>query len=949
MVVGRIGRARLACVFAVLVLAACGGGGGGGSGTPDFSTAPGLDVNPKSISLTAVQNGALPSSQTVQITITNPNAVGIIAGFPPGVTPPSWLDQNPNVFNCTPSLSSCSFVVAATTTSLAPGTYTTTLRFVIGDIKQNALALRDVQISYTVQPLTGFAATPTSLSFSQLLGGTAPAAQNLAISELGGASYAWNVSISYTSGTGWLNVNGGASASGATLPTTLSVSVNSQVALGTLNATLHMTGNGNSVDIPVSYTVSQPQITRSPVSLTFSVLRLASTPATQDITLTTQGSIPVNYAISVSYGPGPSGWLNVPANGTAPGTVTAGVNTTSLSPGTYTATLAVNTATQSVPVTVTYVVSEPILTRSPASLTFNAFSSGTLPASQDITLSTQQSVSLAYSISVSYGAGASGWLNVPANGTAPATATASVNTTALAPATYTATVSFTTEAQTASVGITYVVAGSSLTFTPAAPMFVIDTTSPPSALSQNIGVGSTGVPLTWAAKSSVPWMSVSPTSGSSGTNVTLTLDAGQLAKFDPGTGDAAITFAYTPPMQAPTNAPLVASLDFRIPKVNFVSPYVERPNTSTEVIVRGAGFNNPTGDILFGATPVSNYTKVSDTEIRVLHPSLAAGSYPVTIPNQLGLDRSRASLRVTAQPTFSAVALPTSLIHDRSIYDGERASVYTNNWLFNSVPGDPRVERHRWNGSVWVTDSILVDPPVDIAMTPDGRELIALTPSLIHHINLDTWTITRSDIVSATPITRIAMANDGRALILKSGVPPRSYDVLTFQFSDIPTASPSSFGWVAPVSSLDGSRILVGPNSNTLPVPLFYFDSSLFQFVQALPDRIANRISYDRTGSISIVDPVVLDRQFNILGIVQNLRQSVISPDGTRAYGVSPDDPTVLHTYDLTSPDGIGGFTELAPIALQAAPGLPIVLSIASDGKTVFVSGESNFIVQPVP
>lgn len=940
--------ARIACASVALLLAACGGGGGGGGGGgSDLSTAPGITVSPASLSFVAIHNGALPPTQAVQITISAPNAafVGLAV---PAANPPTWLDYQ-NQGRLTGSGNNWTYTAAITSTVLAPGTYTTTIQLGIADINQNIIAYRNVSVSYTVQPLTGFGATPTSLSFSQLKGAAAPTSQTLGIAELGGASYAWNASIVYQSGSGWLNVNGAGSASGATLPTSLTVSINSSAALGTLNALIRVTGNGNTLDVPVSYTVTEPALTRSPSSLTFNALRLGLSPATQDVTLTTQGSVPVAFATAVTYGAGASGWLSVPASGTAPGTVTTGVNTVSLAPGSYTANLAISTAAQSVSVSVTYTVSEPTLTRSPATLTFNAASGGTPPASQDVTLSTQQSLSLDYSASVSYGAGASGWLNVPASGTAPATATASVNTTALAPATYTATVSLTTAAQTVSVGVTYVVAGSSLTFTPAHPTFVIDTTSLPSALSQSIGVGSTGVPLTWTATSSVPWMSVSPSSGSSGTNVTLSLDAGQMAKFDPGTGDAVITFIYTPPMQAPTNAPLVASLDFRIPKVNFVSPYVERPNTSTEVIVRGSGFNNPTGDILFGATPVSSYTKVSDTEIRVLHPSLAVGSYPVTIPNQLGLDRSRASLLVTTQPTFSAVALPTSLIHDRSIYDAERASVYTNNWLFNSVPGDPRVERHRWNGTVWVTDSILVEAPVDIALTPDGRELIALTPSLIHHINLDTWTITRSDIVSATPITRIAMANDGRALILKSGVPPRSYDVLTFQFSDIPTATPSSFGWVAPVSSLDGSRILVGPNSNTLPVPLFYFDSSLFQFVQALPDRIANRISYDRTGSISIVDPVVLDRQFNTLGIVQNLRQSVISPDGTRAYGVSPDDPTVLHTYDLTSPDGIGGFTELAPITLQAAPGLPIVLSITPDGKTVFISGENNFIVQPVP
>src|SRR5882672_7336690 len=111
------GCAKLALAVFVLLLAA--GGGGGGS---DLSTAPGLALSPTSLSFTAVQNGPLPSTQNVQITITNPAAIGILVGFPTGVTPPTWFDQNSS-FSCTPSLTFCNLGAAINTTSLAPGTY----------------------------------------------------------------------------------------------------------------------------------------------------------------------------------------------------------------------------------------------------------------------------------------------------------------------------------------------------------------------------------------------------------------------------------------------------------------------------------------------------------------------------------------------------------------------------------------------------------------------------------------------------------------------------------------------------------------------------------------------------------------------------------------------------------------------------------------------------------
>ena len=157
-------RARLACAGLVLILAACGGGGGGGGGGPDLSTASGLSVSPASVSFTAFQNGAIPATQNIQITISHPNAAFIGIGFPPSVTPPTWLDQSPSRFNGAGN--NWTLTAAIVTTSMAPGTYTTTLRVAIADAGQNILALRDVQVSYTIQPLTGLAASPSSFSFS---------------------------------------------------------------------------------------------------------------------------------------------------------------------------------------------------------------------------------------------------------------------------------------------------------------------------------------------------------------------------------------------------------------------------------------------------------------------------------------------------------------------------------------------------------------------------------------------------------------------------------------------------------------------------------------------------------------------------------------------------------------------------------------------------------------
>jgi len=164
--------ARFACASVALLLAACGGGGGGGS--PDLSTAPGITVSPTSLSFSAVHNGPLPPTQVVQITISAPNAafVGVAV---PASTPPTWLDYQ-NQARLTGSGNNWTYTAAIISTALAVGTYTTTIQIGIADIKQNVIAYRNVQISYTITA-SPIAASPNSLNFSYVVGAAAPAAQ----------------------------------------------------------------------------------------------------------------------------------------------------------------------------------------------------------------------------------------------------------------------------------------------------------------------------------------------------------------------------------------------------------------------------------------------------------------------------------------------------------------------------------------------------------------------------------------------------------------------------------------------------------------------------------------------------------------------------------------------------------------------------------------------------
>ena len=266
--------AQALCFAFTMLLAAC--GGGGGSSGPD-----GLTVSPASLSFAAVHNGPFPPTQNIQITISRADARALVVGFPTGVTPPAWLDQSPG--NLTGGGNNWTFTTAITSTTLAPGTYTTTVRVAIGDAGQHLLALRDVQVSYTVTS-TPATASPNALNFSSAAGGPAPAPQTVALM---GDVGSWTASPNQT----WIGV---APSSGFGTGS-VSVSVNpAGLALNTYNGSVTFNTAGGPASISLTLTVSPPGIQASSDSLTFSGVN-GATLASQSLNIAMNNGAALNW------------------------------------------------------------------------------------------------------------------------------------------------------------------------------------------------------------------------------------------------------------------------------------------------------------------------------------------------------------------------------------------------------------------------------------------------------------------------------------------------------------------------------------------------------------------------------------------------------------------------------------------------------------------------------
>jgi hypothetical protein len=344
----------------VLLLAACGGGGGGGGGGsgPDLSTAPGITVNPTSLSFAAVHNGAIPPTQSVQITISAPNAafVGVAV---PAANPPTWFDYL-NQARLAGAGNNWTYTAAIVSTGLAPGTYTTTISIGIADAGQNVIAYRDVQVSYTVTP-TPVAAFPNILSFSYVVGATAPAAQTTILS---GDIGSWTASANQT----WISVPGSGTGGGLV---NISVNPTGLIPNG-YSGTVTFSSGGSTATVNVTLTVAAPGIQTSQPSLSFSGIN-GTTLASQPLSITMNNGAALNWNASV---PITDTWLVLNrTSGTETDQLGVSVNPANgpLASGTYNSTITLQGLSGGSPfvktVNVTLTLTKATLTPSPVSVT----------------------------------------------------------------------------------------------------------------------------------------------------------------------------------------------------------------------------------------------------------------------------------------------------------------------------------------------------------------------------------------------------------------------------------------------------------------------------------------------------------------------------------------------------------------------------------------------------
>ena len=531
------------------------------------------------------------------------------------------------------------------------------------------------------------------------------------------------------------------------------------------------------------------------------------------------------------------------------------------------------------------------------------------------------------------------------------------------------------------INVTYTVgAAPTLSAAPASVNFESNIGATPA--SQNVSLSISSGTQAWSA-------SVVNVTGTSGW-LNVTPSAGTLTAGTPQT----LTFSVSsPPTIAETRSVNVvisaASTTKTIPvtfvindaAVNFVSPYVLPTGAGGNVIVRGHGFsalNSGSATVQFGALAPTTATVVSDTEIRVAAPT-AAGSYTITVSDGTKIMSGRTGLKLlvvspTAFPaaTIARLFTPPGPVGNL-IYDAERRSLYV-------MDGDAnRIERYRFNTVTggWAADAVVagaagaINPR--IALSPDGTELDKTSGGpMLHRVNPATLGLLSPGSVSPVSVlgtgaslNLIGFANDGRAIgntqAPATGITLYRYDMLTQQFAALSNQVDMTSRTIA--ASGDGSLLVLPTFESLAPgfeKPVFTYDASTGTLTQrAVTTSGTENVSVSRDGSRIILvsfpnsasqTTTVYDGSFTALGTLPaGLAGFVISPDGSTAYAYFPSSG-LIRKFNLNSPNGTGGFTEVGGGVAITSPGTFFSsMAITPDGGTVFLAGRQNVIVQPAP
>jgi cysteine-rich repeat protein len=397
-------------------------------------------------------------------------------------------------------------------------------------------------------------------------------------------------------------------------------------------------------------------------------------------------------------------------------------------------------------------------------------------------------------------------------------------------------------------------------------------------------------------------------------------------------------------------------------EVRFVAPYVGTAGRGGALHVRGVGFPaSGTTTIAVGGTPLGQVHPDSNTQITVSYPPLSEGRYNVTlVPEGSALSRAELVIVAPLQLTYHAIDAPSR--RERIVYDAERQTIYGVNQL------DQQIEPFVYADGNWSTPPPWSVPLLrDIALTPDGRSLIAIDRDAINEIPLTSGVsppIQRAhypgDRSCGKEFSHSAATDSGTILVTSrlrdctGYATAHLYDTLDHSLRAV---AESYNGHLA--GSADGSRIYLGGNGLSPAPSLVVFDSLSGTAFSSTYHVNINYMTVSGDASRMIeANSYVYDRSLTFLGKITFNGIALASRDSRRAFMYVLDNAGGAHLeiYDLTAPLDESGFyprirTMMLPDTANATGEsifAQLAMTTSLDDRVVFISGDRKLLVVPV-
>jgi hypothetical protein len=562
-------------------------------------------------------------------------------------------------------------------------------------------------------------------------------------------------------------------------------------------------------------------------------------------------------------------------------------------------------------------------------------------------------------------ASAASWLGVDGYGQAPGTIRVTITTSDLPPGVYSGNVEVSIfNAPWVTIPVTYTLEGRALRVDPPQWTPFVSEVTLPAALSQPLSLTDSGTPLAWTATSSAPWLEVSPASGTTGAGPgpTLSVSLAALETLPYGQHEATVGVRYAVPGAGNELVTVPVTLTMGLQQVVRVMPrtvVAGAPGPATLYCAGSDGSTHATNVEVGGL--YSTLDSWGSVTSYVTLPALPAGTYPVSVKNQLGLRLSRSTLQVIDPVTRAAAAVASPGRKTQLAFDDASGTLYAAN------PGAGTVERFR-EAAGWARDAVAIAGLRDAALSPDGTVVAAAAGAAVKVVDTATFALANPQPTALVTEPgaesfdwRIAYGADGLALLVRLDAEAGLY---LFDGSGLAPPEGTARWWGQPGVSGNGEMIwIVRPDLPQLPLALIMPGwSSLwtpgpvpFAAGHVAADRGARRVLFQRDGAAtSSSDTLLVDTGYMGAApgrLPPTIANAVPTQDGLRAIGWDPVAGQV-RVFDLGSaPDAVTGlFRELGTgIDPVSSPGAGAVMTLSVDDRTLFLAGDLALAVVPLP